>query len=589
MAYDGILMSALTAELNDKISDSKIDKIHQPESDELIIQLRNKTGKFKLYISVNSNMPHISLVDEKRENPLKPPMFVMLLRKLLTGGVLKSVQQIGNERVINFSIESRNELGDPVFYTLIAEIMGKHSNIILIDSNTNIVIESIKRISFSQSRIRPIFPGVTYEVLTNSKINIGNFSEGIFYELAEKNQNTNLSKFLYGTIEGFSPSLSKFILNSANIDIALKVGDLTDGELKNLFNKIIDIKNQIEKKNFSPCTLREKTTGKYLDLLPFYSSIYENNPEYNIKKLDIISAINEYFQKKELVNRFLQKSQSLRKLVSTKIEKLINKLSNLENDLIMAEKAEEYKIKGELILANLYKIDPTSTEIEVENYYSQDNELLKISLDVRYSPSVNAQKLFKKYSKLKTAQIEVTNQIEEAQKEIAYLENVLTNLENTSDNQNIEEIKEELQNEGIIKKRKFEKKSKIKSQPNRYISRDGFEILSGKNNIQNDMLTLKTASKSDIWLHTKIIPGSHVIIKANGKEVPETTIYDAAIIAAYNSKGKNSSQVPVDYTLVKNVNKPSGAKPGMVIYVKNKTIYVTPTEEEVSILKKLAD
>jgi len=310
MAYDGILISALVYELQEKITNSKIDKIHQPEPDELIIQLRSKLGKSKLYISVNSSMPHVSLVDEKRENPLKPPMFVMLLRKLLTGGTLKEVEQVGNERIINFLIESKNELGDYVSYTLIVEIMGKHSNVILIDSKTSKVIESIKRISFSQSRIRPIFPGVIYEVIKNSKINISGLNEISFSEIIENSKNSTVVKFLYGNIEGFSPSIAKSILNSTNIDINLKVSDLTEIEIKTIYNELIKTKNNIENKDFSPCTIREKSTGKYLDLLPFDSLSYENNSEYLVEKSDIITVINDYFEKKELVNRFTSKKHS---------------------------------------------------------------------------------------------------------------------------------------------------------------------------------------------------------------------------------------------------------------------------------------
>lgn len=584
MAYDGIFIAALTNELKQRLIGGKIDKIHQPEPDGLMIHIRCAKERYKLYITVNHSLPFMTLTEDKFENPLSPPMFCMLLRKHIGSGTILDIKQRSQERVVTFEIEARNELGELVQYNLIVEIMGKHSNIILTTGEDDKIIDSINRVSMYQSRIRQILPGLIFDYLPSNKHNLLTLNKDqlirVINELRDQNKDPEVFKFLYTTYEGFSPNLARDMIYKANLDLKSRISELRPQEIDALYHVLNQVKNMIEESGFSPCTIQEKETGKYIDLLPLKPALYSTE-DYNIIDNDIIHVINDYYQKKDVVNRFLQKSQSMRKLVSQRIEKGKNKLGNLKSDLLFAENADDYKIKGELILANLYQIEKGMNAITVDNYYATPSEKLELKLDIRLSPADNAQKFFKKYNKLKTAQIEVVKQIEETENEVVYLEQVLSNLENTTDNSNLEEIREELVEAGILKAKRQSKRQKKKtSKPHHYLSEEGFDIYVGKNNLQNDQLTLRTASKSDTWLHTKDIPGSHVIIKAEGKEIPDDTLLLAAKLAALHSKGKDSAQVPVDYTLVKHVNKPSGAKPGMVIYVKNHTLYVTPDADE---------
>ncbi|MBN2898718.1 MAG: NFACT family protein [Clostridia bacterium] len=584
MAYDGIFIAALTADLKKRLIGGKIDKIHQPEPDSLLIQMHCGKERYKLYITANSSLPFISLTENKFENPLSPPMFCMLLRKHISNGTIIDVEQRSQERVVTFKIEARNELGELVLYHLIVEIMGKHSNIILTVADDNKIIDSIHRVSMYQSRIRQILPGLTFDYLPSNKLNLLSLTNDQFSrligELLDSNKDLEIVKFLYTTYEGFSPNLARDVIFQSGLDLKSRLSELRPQEIDQLFESVNRIKSTMENEAYTPCTIQEKETGKYIDLTAIHPALY--SPElYTITESDVISVINDYYKRKDVVNRFLQKSQSMRKMVSQRIEKGTHKLSNLQSDLIFAENADDYKIKGELVLANLYQIEKGMNAVIVDNYYTDPCEKIELQLDIRLSPADNAQKFFKKYNKLKTAQTEIVKQIEETTDEIAYLEQVLNNLENTTDNANLEEIKMELVKAGILKARKEQmQRQKLKSAPYHYRSEEGFDILVGKNNLQNDQLTLKTASKSDMWLHTKDIPGSHVIIRAEGHDIPDETLLLAAKLAAFHSKGKSSSQVPVDYTQVRNVNKPSGAKPGMVIYVKNHTLYVTPDADE---------
>lgn len=588
MAYDGILMASLADELNDRLSGSRIDKIHQPEPDALVIHIKAPGEKLKLYISANSNLPHMTLIERKMDNPLKAPMFCMLLRKHMAGGRVLSVRQHALERVICIDVESRNELGDLAVKRLIIEIMGKHSNIILIDAEDDTILDSIKRIPFSVSRLRQILPGLKYELLVTDKENL-RLSEKVDFlnRIHNTTKATKIFKWIYMTYQGFSPAISRSICFEANIPENADVKELTQSQLDTLWAGLDKIKTAIREKNYSPVIVKENETGKYMDLSAFRLNHYLAPEFETVEKNRITDVIEEYYEKKDQVNRMLHKTQNLRKFLSQRIDRLLNKLQKLKEEQLYAENAEESKIYGELILANLYQIEKGMHEVKVVNYYEPDSKEIIIKLDSRRTPSENSQKYFKKYNKLKTAQDKLAIQIEEAEADLAYLEQVQSAVELSSDPANIEEIRQELIESGILKKKHQSKtKKKSKFEPLTYMSSEGFEILVGKNNLQNDYLTLKLASNKDMWLHTKIIPGSHVIIRTKGEDVPEQTIYEAACIAAWHSKGRLSGQVPVDYTPVKHVSKPSGAKPGMVIYTTNQTLYVTPDQKEVESLRK---
>jgi len=590
MPFDGIVINSLVSELKEKLVEGRIDKIHQPEKDELIIHIRGFKTNYKLLISADSRLGHITLTDAKKVNPTTPPMFCMLLRKHIAGSRIIDITQMEMERIIAISVEGRNELGDTVVKDLIIETMGKHSNIVLIDKSTGKIIDSVKRIPFGTSRSRQLLPGLTYEAPPNFKTNLLTTSYEDFISALEDYQNNTsdekIHKFIYMTYQGVSPIIGKELCLNANIDKNLQLSLLKPVDKEKLWHQLVQLRNQIKDQNFAPIVALD-SQGISKDFSCFDLNVYSQSEDFEVlRPSSTTDAINAFFAKRDINNRLMQRSQNLRKTVNAKVDKLSKKIKNLKGDLHFAENADEDKIKGELIIANIYVITKGDSSAKLTNYYDPEAKEIEIPLDIRLSPSDNAQKYFKKYNKLKTAQIKVQEQLEIAELEIAYLENVLVNIEISSDNKNIEEIQQELIQEGYLKKKYLKKAKKaVKSKPLKYKSSDGFDILVGKNNTQNDELTLKTASNADIWLHTKIIPGSHVIIRTQGNEVPDQTIREAAMIAAYHSKARGSSQVPIDYTEVRNVKKPNGAKPGMVIYETNSTVYVTPEEAEVEKLK----
>lgn len=583
MPFDGITIHALTNELKEVLIGSKIDKIHQPESDEIVFIIRKDRKNIKLLLSADSNLPHFSLSYSKKENPKQAPMFCMLLRKHLGGGRIVNIKQVGLERVILISIESKNELGEMSIKKIIFEIMGKHSNITMVDKN-NKIIDCIKRIALGVNRYRQLFPGITYLYPPNEKIDPRDVSKKLFIEKFLSFETEKIFKYVYMSYQGISPIISKEICIKANVDFNLFTNELSNNDLESLAESFVEFFKVLIPTNYYK-TVTYNKNGSLKDLSIIKLTPYQNE-EYDIVEFPTVNeVVTEYYANKNTVNKLLQRSHNLRKSVQNKITKLNKKLKNLNKDLTQADNANEYKIKGDLIFSNIYRLKKGDKSINVENYYS-NNELITITLDILKTPSENAQSYFKKYTKLKTAQTKVSEQLQIATHEIEYLEQVLVNIEQSLDHQNIEDISEELIISGYIKKKhKKGKPKKSKSEPLSYLSSDGFEILVGKNNLQNDQLTLKIASKSDIWMHTKIIPGSHVIIRCYGRDVSETALLEGAMIAAYHSKAKDSSGVPVDYTEVRNVKKPNGAKPGMVIYSTNYTINTTPVEEKVLILR----
>ncbi len=587
MAYDGILMAALTHELKERLVGGRVDKIHQPEQDALIIHIKSYKEKLMLYISANSNLPHMTIIEDKMDNPLKAPMFCMLLRKHLTGGRIVDVKQHGLERVVMIDIESRNELGDMSIKRLNVEIMGKHSNIILTNAEDDVILDSIKRIPISVSRVRQILPGLNYTFMETDKLNLLETDETDFIgRIQASTKPTPVFKWLYMSYQGLSPALSRSLCFQAQLDESGDILALSSDDRCALWTALATLKAHIADSTFSPVIIKAQDSGKYIDLSSV-SLAHFTPQDFEVVQMDSISATtNEYYGKKDKVNRMLHKTQNLRKFLTQRIDRLNNKLQKLKEEQLYAENADDSKLLGELIHANLYQIEKGMHRVTVQNYYEENAPEITINLDSRLTPSENAQRYFKKYNKLKTAQDKLLVQIEEAQSDLDYLEQVMTAVELSSDPANIEEIRQELVETGIMK-RKHQKKTKgsTKLKPMHYLSSEGYEILVGKNNLQNDYLTLKLASNKDMWLHTKIIPGSHVIIRTRGEDVSDQTIYEAACIAAWHSKGRLSGQVPVDYTLVKNVSKPNGAKPGMVIYLTNQTVYVTPDEDDVNSMR----
>ena len=590
MALDGLVIHSIVDELHKKLLGGKIDKVYQPENDEVVLHIRNNKENFKLVLSCSASNPRVYLAsDYKKENPINAPMFCMLFRKYIQGGNIVNVSQVDFERIIKISVESFDELKEKTTKDIIIEIMGRHSNIILTHSSNNKIIDSAKRIPPSVSRVRQILPGQTYVLPPKQdKLNpITDISLNSFVDTLSSFDGP-IFKAIYSKFLGISPVIAKEICFRANIDENLLVSEISSDDISKIYKEFHNLFKHIKDNIYNPCMVIDTSIDKVLDFSCINLSLFSN---LSIINDDSISKILEnYYATKDIKDRIHQRSSDLRKSISIKLDRLYNKLNKQEKELIESENAQIYKIKGELITSYIYMIEKGMESVEVANFYDLEYKNIKISLNTNFTPSENAQKYFKKYNKLKTAKKEITSQIEITKEEIDYLENIMLSIENCENLAELMDIREELGKVGYIRsKNNSKKETKLTTKPHEFVSSNGFKILVGKNNKQNDHLTLKVASNEDIWMHTKNIPGSHVIIKTEGKEVPDETIFEGAMLAAFFSKSKMSSQVPVDYTKKKNVKKPNGAKPGMVIYDTNNTVYVTPTEELVVKLKSKFD
>lgn len=583
LSFDGIILNNLKHELESTILDARIEKIYQPEEDELTISLRSSNSNLKLLLSSNAKYPRIHLSDSNKTNPMTAPLFCMILRKHLTGGRIIKFNQPNFERILEVYIEVIDEFRDLVIRKLIIEIMGKHSNIILTDEN-NLIIDSIKHISENISSVRTILPRTTYVYPPNhGKINpIIVTKDGFLSAFTKAVSNETIERFLYGVFTGISPLIANEICIASDLSKDTPIANLSPINLDDLYKSFEKIITQILSKNFTGFIIYDNQKQP----MDFYSltltSINEKNKVY-FKSLS--ETLDTYYHQKDNSDRIKQKYSDIKKLIENYLDRAKKKKVILVKSIDDTKNADEYKLIGDLIISYIYMIEQGSKEIEVINFFSEQQEKIKITLDKDLSPSKNAQRFFARYNKMNRTKIAATTQLCEVNNEIIYLQSLMASLDSVENEHDISEIKQELRDEGYLKKSK-EKSKKIKSEPLHYISTDCFDIYVGKNNYQNDYLTMKFAKSNDLWLHTKEIPGSHVIIRADNKTIPDTTIYEAALLAAYYSKGRQGGNVPVDYTEKRNVKKPSGAKPGFVIYLTNKTMYVTPDEDEVGKIKE---
>lgn len=556
MAFDGIVTRAMVRELQDRILLGKIEKVYQPEADELVFHIHTKNGNVKLLASVGSAHARVCFITENPVNPPAPLAFCMLLRKHLQGGRITEITQKDSERIIEISLETLNELGFTMSKKLIFEIMGKHSNIVLMDIASGKIIDSIKRVSFDVNRVRQILPGMIYQYPpAQDKIPFREISADQLEALAAD------GKSILRSVGGIAPAFAE--------ELALRAGVQRSGYLS-------DVLAAIESPNHADARVYLDESGAPIDFYPVALSELEES--CRVERFgDLSSAMEFYFGKKESSNQGRQKSHDLIRSVNALLDKMYLKKKRLSEDLLKAENSEDLRLYGELLTANIHLIQPGMKSVEVTNYY--DSSTLTIPLDVKLSPSKNAQHYFKKYGKSKTAIKEKQIQLDENEAEIKYLESVLSFLENTDDVVEIESIRAELVETGYIRRRRQAggfKEKKYKPVPYRYTLSNGMSVLVGRNNKENDILTFKTAGNKDLWLHTKDIPGSHVIVQSGGVELDEEAVWEAAAIAAYHSKARTSENVPVDYVQIKYVKKPAGAKPGMVIFTNNRTVYVNP-------------
>lgn len=578
MSFDGFVTHCVTDELRSKLLNGKIDKVYQPEKDEIILSVRTRSGNYKLLLSASASNPRIHLTEVQRENPMTPPMLCMLMRKHLAGAVIIDIKQNGFDRVVRIDAETRNELGDLCTRSVIIEIMGRHSNIILVDDSGRIM-DSAKHIDFTVSAVRQVLPGMTYELPPAQDKTAADSLKAteLMEALAAQPEDTLMDKFLLSEIMGMSPLLAREIvyrfsgntkMMKCEVDCAAFVVHTVDF-LKNICGGI-----------YEPSLVIEPSEKKPVAFSCVRLSQYEG--AYKIEEYDSISeVIDSFFEIRSRREHMNRRSAALLKLIHNNIERCQKKIVMHKEHIRSAQDRDKYKMYGDLLTANLYRIKYGDKSVRVQNYYSESGEKIEIPLKADISPSQNAQRFYKRYNKAKTTEKFASEQLEIAENEKYYLESVADALENADTPVELDEIRQELMAEGYIaKQNNAKKKQQKKSEPIKIISVDGYEILIGRNNRQNDELTLKSAYSTDLWFHTKEIPGSHTIIRTRGTgEAPETTMMQAAKLAAYYSKARNSSKVPVDYTLIKNVKKPNGAKPGMVIYDRYNTVYVTPSEE----------
>ena len=562
MALDGIYLNSLLCNIKNILIDSKIDKINQPEKDEIILTIRKERKNYKLLISASSNYARLHFTSIVKENPKQAPMFTMVLRKYLIGGKINNIEQINGDRLVAITITSSDELGFDSKYILYIEIMGRHSNITLVRHRDSKIMECIKHISPSMSSYRLLSPGLTYKLPPEShKLNPYSFTEEELINFDKTHNFVFDENYFSKTFTGLSKTVSHYLFNTLDNNL-----NITPTIIYSLINDFV--KKTCDSPHFNIIT---DSSNLYKD---FYCTAITNSCNL-ISYEDPNLMMDNYFTEKDKQERLKTRAIDITKLINTNIDRCNKKSIKLNNILNECQNKDLFRINGDLLTSFIYSIKKGDKSIELQNFFSEKGEYITISLDETKTPSENIQFYYKKYNKLKKSEESALEKLSKNEDELKYLHSVLHNLETAETYSEIEEIKQELIETGYIRFRKGKKdKSNKPSKPYHYISSDGIDIYVGKNNIQNDYLSFKFAFKNYMWLHAKNIPGSHVIIASNN--IPDSTLIEAAEIAAFYSKGKNSPKVDVDYTEVKNLKKPNGSKPGFVIYHTNWTITVEP-------------
>ncbi len=567
MAFDGITISNIVKELNDTILNGRIAKIAQPENDELLLTIKPAKGQVRLVISASASLPLIYLSRDNKPSPMTAPNFCMLLRKHIANGRIVGISQPSLERIIRFEIEHLDELGDLCRKSLIVEIMGKHSNIIFCNEK-GMIIDSIKHVSAQISSVREVLPGREYFIPdTMKKENPLDIPEENFtQELLSKPM--PVGKAIYNSFTGISPVVAEEICHLAGIDSSIPASEMSADLLSHLYRQFTYFMEQVTESKFSPAIYYEGNEPKEFSSLPL--THFSN---YQVKSFDSISeVIRTYYSSRDLITRIRQKSSDLRRVVQTALERNRKKYDLQLKQLRDTENRDKYKVYGELIHTYGYNLEDGAKELEALNYYT--NEMIKIPLDPQKTPQENAKKYFDRYNKQKRTFEALSELIKETKDEIDYLESVSKSLDIARSEDDLIQIKEELIESGFIRRKQSSKKVKITSKPFHYISSDGFHMYVGKNNLQNEELTFHFANGGDWWFHAKKAPGSHVIVKTNGEELPDRTFEEAARLAAHYSKNSGAEKVEVDYVEKKQVKKPNGSKPGFVVYYTNYSMMI---------------
>lgn len=564
MPFDGIVTLEVNHQLQDILTGGKINKIHQPTTTEMIISVRNHSKNHTLLLSVHPSYARMHLTTEKMKNPAEPPMFCMVMRKHLQSAVIKEIKQIEMDRIIAVHFNAMNEIGDMTEKTLYIEIMGRHSNIVLVNEQNKKIIDCIKHIPPFQNRYRSLLPGADYiQPPSQNKLDPLKSDAASIVKKLDFNAG-KLDQQLTSIIAGISRVVGKEIVHK------VQLGSATAYE-----EEIEKLQYLLQQRDFSPAIYE----GKKEDFHVLPLTHLKNSKQFD----SVHEMLDAFYRDKATRDRVKQQMKDLIRFIKNELNKNTRKLDIHQKTLKKADKKEDFRKKGELLTANMHIVERGDKEVSVIDYYDPLQSEIIIKLDTEKAPSENAQTFFKKYKKLSAAEEMARKEIIKTKQEIAYLEDLLVQIEHARD-EDLEDIRTELQDEGYIKKQKKKKKKTTKPMPEKFTAHDGTPIYVGRNNKQNEYVTHKLANKNDMWLHTLDIPGSHIIIKSNNPT--QETIEEAAILAAHYSKAQGSASVPVDYTQVKYVKKPSGAKPGFVTYSDQKTLYVTPTEELVQALRE---
>jgi predicted ribosome quality control (RQC) complex YloA/Tae2 family protein len=582
MALDGISIHALVHEFNETFLNGKINKISQPEKEELLITINTQNGNKRLLISANASLPFMYITDENKTAPAQAPGFCMLLRKHIGAGRIIEISQMGMERAVRFKIQHLNEMGDITYKYLYIEIMGKHSNIIFCNED-NMILDSIKHIPSSVSSVREVLPGRDYFIPTQEgKTNPLDSSEDTFKSVALK-RSESVFKALMSSYIGISPTIANEICFRAGIDSDASCASLFDEHKEKLWSSFSGLMDDIRNNNYTYNIIVDAANGKPLEYAPVTLTMYQ---DMESKSFDTMSQVLiEFYAKRNQYTNIRQKSADLRKIINNHIERASKKLDLQLKQQKDTEKRDKYKIYGEMLHTYGYEAKPNDKSITVINYY--DNKELTIPLDPDLSATENAKKYFDKYAKLKRTAEALNIYIEQSKQELELLQSIEAALNIAENETDLAEIRRELSDHGFIKKHSGNKKEKIKkSKPLHFVDDNGFDIYVGKNNYQNDELTFKFATGNDWWFHTKKIHGSHVIVKTNGKELPDSTYEYAAELAAYYSSGRDSQKVEIDYLQKKNVKKPASAVAGFVVYYTNYSLMATPTLEHVKLISQ---
>lgn len=581
MALDGVFLRHIKKELSEALINARVDKVFQPNRDELILAFRGFDAAYKLLISARANSARINLTKIPVENPMQPPMLCMLLRKKLQGAKLIEITQPDLERALMLKFDSVNELGDHVELTLAVEIMGRYSNIILVDENGKI-IDALKRVDAEMSSERLVLPGLLYRLPPpQDKLSMLDCTaEEVLERINALPKDMELSKALLSVVQGISPIVTREVehnVGRGNEVLIRSMNDAVRGRVVFFVRRLIDTVREVGGTPYMVVDQQKKPKDfSFVDIHQYswVMTVY--------KKDSFSSMLDDFYAERDQIERMRVKSADLLRLLTNHSDRLSRKIANQTAELQTCAQRDTYRVKGDLLSANMYAIEKGEKSVMLQNFYDENLAEIEIALDPALTPQQNAQKYYKNYRKAKTAEEKLTEQITLAETELTYLDSVFESLALAENERDLNEIRAELIEQGYIRSRQRGKKNQKQpalSAPLKFTTSDGFTVLVGRNNRQNDKLTMKDANNNDIWFHTKNIPGSHTVLVTDGKQPTEKAMEEAAILAARHSRAKDSAQVPVDYTQIRHVFKPQGAKPGMVNYVNYKTVFVNPTEE----------